>query len=991
MPQNKNIDCLFILSAPRSGASVLAGCLKQLGVDLGASITPAGSSGHSRSFENRDIALVHDILLRDLGCSWDMLGSLPLGWPDSEAASRARKSLEGILQSSFKKDQLFAIKDPRLCRLMPLWKPLLESAGISPGLVLVMRHPWETALSLRKNHDLNLLKAHLLWLIYNREALGFLEKCHENRSDETASMDKSTQPCSLTITFDQLLADSPGTLGMLQQQCSLSLPRSLEDNIQTVLEFIRPEFKNHHAGRTEESADDLAAYAHFASIYNLFRAGRTSGKDQAGQSTPGFTGIESRLTRDLPYPGGTAPEKSRKETGSEVGTKVFNNFLSLISSYEKTQREMRLERERCILSSTCGSETLYTRIMLPDREGGFTMDHSRTFLLPPEEWYELNLPIPDPELINAHGLVLGALNTRGMVNISRIEFRSLVNNETVWKADNPQEFKAFEPGQDLVRLPVEEPLQLMVCGPNPRLSVSPDTPLPDSPLELRIWIKAGLDMQAVGQVLQSLENRQKQLSQEKKNQAEKTSQEVQELKEKIKSLENQLQETLEMHAQNAEELQKQIEAEKQKAENALKEKDDALAEKDRQLKEHKSKYQEQNQSLEKTKARANEAEKKLESLNQELQQKDKSLEEQSRKLKDLTAELEQEKSAGQEIKSSLDEKAAELEKRDQSLGELQEQLQQKDKSLEEQSQKIKELSSGLEKEKAAGEEIRGKLEEKEKALKSKDEELNKLREELQQAAQESDKTIQALKKDVGQEQEKASGLKKQLDDKTAELEQEKTARQKIKSSLDEKAAELEKRDQSLGELQEQLQQKDKSLEEQGQVEKELSNKLENQKKISKEYYSLLAQAEQDQEQMRDQINKLEEQTKNKDKELQQASQASDKTIQALKKELGQEKEKASGLKKQLDEKAAELEKRDKSLSELKKKLQHKDKSLEELEQQYNELKKSNEQIPQLTLEMENAWQKSIQLEASLEEKELVLQEEKVRSAQLKKELERSRN
>ena len=212
MPQNKNIDCLFILSAPRSGASVLAGCLKQLGVDLGASITPAGSSGHSRSFENRDIALVHDILLRDLGCSWDMLGSLPLGWPDSEAASRARKSLEGILQSSFKKDQLFAIKDPRLCRLMPLWKPLLESAGISPGLVLVMRHPWETALSLRKNHDLNLLKAHLLWLIYNREALGFLEKCHENRSDETASMDKSTQPCSLTITFDQLLADSPGTL-----------------------------------------------------------------------------------------------------------------------------------------------------------------------------------------------------------------------------------------------------------------------------------------------------------------------------------------------------------------------------------------------------------------------------------------------------------------------------------------------------------------------------------------------------------------------------------------------------------------------------------------------------------------------------------------------------------------------------------------------------------------------------------------------------------
>ncbi|WP_291322642.1 hypothetical protein [Desulfonatronospira sp.] len=963
MPQNKIIDCLFILSAPRSGSSVLAGCLHHLGVELGSSITPAGSSGHSRAFENRDITLVHDILLRDLGCSWDMLGSLPQGWPDSEAAARARKSLEGILESSFKKDRLFAIKDPRLCRLMPLWQPLLESAGLSPGLALVMRHPWETALSLRKNHDLDLLKAHLLWLIYNREALGFLEKFHENESTETASMTKSAKHCSFTVTFDQLLADSPGTLGMLQQQCSLSLPRSLEDNIQTVLEFIRPEFKNHHAGRTEESADDLAAYAHFASIYNLFRAGRTSGKDQIRQSTTGFTSIESRLTRDLPYPRGTAPEKSKKETGSEVGTKVFDNFLTLISSYEKTQREMRLERERCILSSTGSSETLYTRIMLPDREGGFTLDQSRTFLLPPEEWYELNLPIPDPELINAHGLLLGALNTRGMVNISRIEFRSLVNNETVWKADNPQEFKTLEPGQDLVRLPVEEPLQLLVCGPDPRLSVSLDTPLPDSPLELRIWIKAGLDMQAVAQVLQSLKNRQKQLSQEKKNQAEKSAQEVQELKEKINSLEKQLQETREQQAQKAEELQQQVEAEKQKAENALKEKDKALAEKDSQLKEHNSRYQEQNQSLEKEIARAHEAEKKLEILNQELQQKDKSLEEQSNKLKDMTAELKQEKTARQEIKSSLEEKKKALKSRIEEIDEMwedQQKLEDKHYQLELQFQ------------------------EKQKACNKLEEQLQTRDKELQQSRQESDKTIQALKKDLGQEKEKASGLKKQLD---------------------EKAAELEKRDKSLSGLKEQLQQKDKSLEEQGQKIKKLSSGLEKEKSAGEEIKGKLEEKEKAFKSKDEELNKLRE-------DLQQAGQASDKTIQALKKDLGQEKEKASGLKKQLDEKsaeleqekaarqeikssldekAAELEKRDKSLSDLKKKLQHKDKSLEEFEQQYNELKKSNEQIPQLTLEMENAWQKSIQLEASLEEKELVLQEEKVRSAQLKKELERSRN
>ena len=62
------------------------------------------------------------------------------------------------------------LKDPRMCRLLPLWFPLFQKLAIDPCFALMIRHPWEVASSLAKRDDVGHGKSYLLWLQHTLEA-----------------------------------------------------------------------------------------------------------------------------------------------------------------------------------------------------------------------------------------------------------------------------------------------------------------------------------------------------------------------------------------------------------------------------------------------------------------------------------------------------------------------------------------------------------------------------------------------------------------------------------------------------------------------------------------------------------------------------------------------------------------------------------------------------------------------------------------------------
>ena len=76
----------------------------------------------------------------------------PLSWDD--AAREIAQRLRAIVADEFAGKPLWAVKDPRMCRLMPLWRGIFRAAGTNASCLIVLRSPVEVARSLARRDDI---------------------------------------------------------------------------------------------------------------------------------------------------------------------------------------------------------------------------------------------------------------------------------------------------------------------------------------------------------------------------------------------------------------------------------------------------------------------------------------------------------------------------------------------------------------------------------------------------------------------------------------------------------------------------------------------------------------------------------------------------------------------------------------------------------------------------------------------------------------------
>src|SRR5439155_11899591 len=93
-------------------------------------------------------------LLLRLGASAMEIDALPESWEASPIADEAARLLGDLLDRNFENAPLWAIKDPRICVLLPLWKKVFRDIGISPRYLVTLRSPWEIARSLESRDAL---------------------------------------------------------------------------------------------------------------------------------------------------------------------------------------------------------------------------------------------------------------------------------------------------------------------------------------------------------------------------------------------------------------------------------------------------------------------------------------------------------------------------------------------------------------------------------------------------------------------------------------------------------------------------------------------------------------------------------------------------------------------------------------------------------------------------------------------------------------------
>jgi hypothetical protein len=200
---------VLVAGMHRSGTSATAGALNIAGVPLGEKLLPPTPENAKGYWENAEVVTIHDALLEALDFSWDDVRPLPNGWEKSAAASAARDSLSALIVREFARTDLWAVKDPRLCRLIPLWRDVLREFAIEPTVLIVVRSPSEVAASIRARDGWLDGVGELLWLRHLSEA-------------EAAS--RQLRRCA--ITFDQLLASPVAALTKIASRLQLRLPRT---------------------------------------------------------------------------------------------------------------------------------------------------------------------------------------------------------------------------------------------------------------------------------------------------------------------------------------------------------------------------------------------------------------------------------------------------------------------------------------------------------------------------------------------------------------------------------------------------------------------------------------------------------------------------------------------------------------------------------------------------------------------------------------------
>ncbi len=162
---------IFILGMHRSGTSALTRMINLLGARLGEALLEAQTGVNDRGFwENREMVALNEAILRRLDSAWFDYGEYPQSWWRTAGFADFREQIRGWLEENFRDAELTALKDPRLCRLLPIWREAAQQAGFQCQAIVTLRAPHEVRQSLLRRDPFSPLTCDLLWLRYLADA-----------------------------------------------------------------------------------------------------------------------------------------------------------------------------------------------------------------------------------------------------------------------------------------------------------------------------------------------------------------------------------------------------------------------------------------------------------------------------------------------------------------------------------------------------------------------------------------------------------------------------------------------------------------------------------------------------------------------------------------------------------------------------------------------------------------------------------------------------
>jgi hypothetical protein len=229
---------VLVVGVGRSGTSLLAGILGQLGLRIPQPEVKADETNPRGFGEPRWVVDFHTRLLRRnrvtvndaRPAAWELMGRTA---EDPEIARELRDWLAGELTQH----GAVVVKDPRTSWFLPLWKRCAQELGVPPAFVTMLRHPAETLTSARKSYG--------TWQTPASRAGAWM-----NVSLETERATRGGRRAF--IRYDDLLGDWRSEVARVAMELDLPELRSIEpERAARVDEFVDPTLRRNRVGWDE--------------------------------------------------------------------------------------------------------------------------------------------------------------------------------------------------------------------------------------------------------------------------------------------------------------------------------------------------------------------------------------------------------------------------------------------------------------------------------------------------------------------------------------------------------------------------------------------------------------------------------------------------------------------------------------------------------------------------------------------------------------------
>ena len=244
MKSGNAVRCILVLGMHGSGASALTRMFSLAGAALPRTLLEANEADETGCWEPERLVRYHDRLLSDLGSSWH--DWKPLDFPSLPLSDRKtiHSDIKSILADEFGGRRLWVLKEPRICRFVPIYREVLSDMGVALSPVLIFRNPLEVMASLQRRGDWPVERsaadACLLWL---RHVL---------------DCEAATRGVKRSIASHvSILSDPVAALARIERKAKLDFPNKVDELGEDIREFLDPASGGHEKGGGEAALEPM--------------------------------------------------------------------------------------------------------------------------------------------------------------------------------------------------------------------------------------------------------------------------------------------------------------------------------------------------------------------------------------------------------------------------------------------------------------------------------------------------------------------------------------------------------------------------------------------------------------------------------------------------------------------------------------------------------------------------------------------------------------